>query len=60
HVAAPQDVILHAGLEIGRASVEQVVDSFGERTSGRGSSDTSSVDQAFASLLEETFLEGGL
>ncbi|TWU25140.1 hypothetical protein Pla52o_14380 [Novipirellula galeiformis] len=56
----PRDAILQAGFEIGRSSVENAVDSFGPTLANGGSADSSSVDEAFASLLDDSLLEGGL
>lgn len=54
----PRDAILQAGFEIGRSAVENVVDQFGSSDAGSASSDSSSVDLAITSLLEDSFING--
>ncbi|WP_345683058.1 tandem-95 repeat protein [Novipirellula caenicola] len=56
----PRDAILQAGFEIGRSVVENVVDQFGDVDSDAATSDSSSVDLAIASLLEDSFIDGDL
>ncbi len=57
--ADPRDAILQAGFEIERSVVDNVVDQFGDSNRGSDSDDTSSVDLAMASLLEDSFIDTG-